>query len=80
MFLATFVLMVGQYYYTRTKQAGATTNLVQKKLVYLYLTMYAESNSELVLLTVNTLHKDCQDSNPVIRGLALRALTSLKYV
>jgi len=51
---------------------------VQKKLVYLYLSNYAESNSELALLTVNTLQKDCQDRNPMIRGLALRSMCSLR--
>ena len=61
-------------------QAGATTELVQKKLVYLFLCNYAESNSELSLLTVNTLVKDTQDRNPMIRGLALRSMSSLRYV
>lgn len=61
------------------RQAGATTDLVQKKLVYLYLGNYAESNSEVALLTVNTLQKDCQDRNPVVRGLALRSMCSLRY-
>ena len=61
-------------------QAGATTEVVQKKLVYLFLCNYAESNSELSLLTVNTLVKDTQDRNPMIRGLALRSMSSLRYV
>lgn len=60
------------------KQASATQNLVQKKLIYLYLCNYAESHSELTLLTVNTLQKDCRDGNPMIRGLALRAMCNLR--
>ncbi len=64
--------------HTPHTQAGATVDLVQKKLVYLYLTNYAESNSELALLTVNTLCKDCLDRNPMIRGLSLRAMCSLR--
>ena len=59
-------------------QASATRDLVQKKLVYLYLCNYAESNSDLALLTVNTLQKDCRDTNPVIRGLALRSMCNLR--
>ena len=59
-------------------QAVATQNLVQKKLVYLYLSNYAQTNSEVALLTVNTMHKDCQDRNPVVRGLALRSMCSLR--
>merc|ERR1719299_183923 len=58
--------------------ASATTDLVQKKMVYLYLVNYAESNSELAILAINTLQKDCRDDDPMIRGLALRSLCSLK--
>ena len=61
-------------------QASATQDLVQKKLVYLYLTTYAKSNPEVALLTVNTLQKDCKDRNPMVRGLALRSMFSLRYV
>jgi len=57
--------------------ASATTDLVQKKMVYLYLVNYADSNPELAILPVNTLQKDCQDDDPMIRGLALRSLCSL---
>merc|ERR1719163_1255355 len=57
--------------------ASATNDLVQKKMVYLYLVNYAESNSELAILAVNTLLKDCRDDDPMIRGLALRSLCSL---
>jgi len=53
--------------------------MVQKKLVYLFLCTYAETNTELALLAINTLQKDCRDENPVVRGLALRALCSLRY-
>lgn len=60
--------------------ASATTDLVQKKMVYLYLVNYAESNSELAILAVNTLHKDCRDDDPMIRGLALRSLCSLSLL
>jgi hypothetical protein len=51
---------------------------VQKKLVYLYLTNYAETHPDLSLLAVNTLQKDVTDTNPMIRGLALRHLCSLR--
>ncbi len=43
-----------------------------------YLTKYALENSELALLCVNTLCKDCEDMDPMIRGLALRSLTGLR--
>lgn len=60
--------------------ASATNDLVQKKMVYLYLVNYAESNAELAILAVNTLQKDCRDDDPMIRGLALRSLCSLSLV
>lgn len=60
--------------------ASATNDLVQKKMVYLYLMNYAESNSDLALLAVNTLQKDCRDDDPMIRGLALRSLCSLSLL
>merc|ERR1719159_2075001 len=60
--------------------ASATTDLVQKKMVYLYLVNYAESNSDLAILAVNTLQKDCRDDDPMIRGLALRSLCSLSLL
>ncbi|KAJ7388934.1 AP-4 complex subunit beta-1 [Desmophyllum pertusum] len=59
-------------------KAGATHDLVQKKLVYLYICTYAQSNPELALLTVNTLRKDSQDSSAMVRGLALRSMCSLR--
>ena len=58
--------------------ASCTHDLVQKKMIYLYLVNYAESNPELAILAVNTLQKDCRDDDPLIRGLALRSLCSLK--
>lgn len=39
-------------------QACNTRDLVVKKMVYLYLCSYAQSNAELTLLAINTLQKD----------------------
>jgi len=58
--------------------ATNTRDLVQKKLVYQFLCHYAPSNEELSILGVNTLLKDCRDSSPMVRGLALRSLCSLR--
>ena len=54
--------------------------MVQKKLVYMYLTFYVHNkeNQDLALLAINTMYKDCHHSNPMIRGFALRSLSSLK--
>ena len=37
--------------------AAHTNDVVQKKMIYLYLVNYAEANSELAILTINTLQK-----------------------
>ncbi len=58
--------------------ASYTQDLVQKKLIYLYLSCYAENNPDLAIMAVNTYLKDCQNSDPKIRGLALRNLCNLK--
>lgn len=50
---------------------------MQKKLVYHYLSYYAKEKQDLALLMVNTLAKDFGDGNPMVRGLALRTMTSL---
>ena len=57
--------------------ASQLGDTVQKKMVYLYLTTYAEENADLAILAVNTLQKDTRDVDPSVRGLALRSLCSL---
>lgn len=61
--------------------ASYTNDLIQKKMIYLYLTNYAESNPELAVMAINTFTKDCslKEKDPKIRGLALRNLCSLKF-
>jgi vesicle coat complex subunit len=57
--------------------ASQLGDIVQKKLVYLYMSAYAEQNSDLAILAINTLQKDTRDVDPSVRGLALRSLCSL---
>uniref|UniRef100_A0A2D4JNN9 Clathrin/coatomer adaptor adaptin-like N-terminal domain-containing protein n=1 Tax=Micrurus lemniscatus lemniscatus TaxID=129467 RepID=A0A2D4JNN9_MICLE len=59
-------------------KASATIDIVQKKLVYLYMCTYAPLKPDLALLAINTLCKDCSDPNPMVRGLALRSMCSLR--
>lgn len=60
---------------------SSTTDMVQKKMIYLYLVTYVESNQEQALMAINTFFKDCKGNNPdaKIRGLALRSLCSLRF-
>nr|CCA20281.1 AP1 complex subunit beta putative [Albugo laibachii Nc14] len=55
-----------------------TKDLITKKMVYLYLTNYANKNSELAIMCINTLLNDCRNEDPMVRGLALRSLCSLR--
>lgn len=59
--------------------ASYTNDLIQKKMIYLYLTNYAEFNSELAVMAINTFLKDFKHPDPKIRGLALRNLCSLRF-
>ncbi|KAK7088489.1 AP-1 complex subunit beta-1-like isoform X2 [Littorina saxatilis] len=55
-----------------------TENLELKKLVYLYLMNYAKSQSDTAIISVNTFVKDCEDSNPLIRALAVRTMGCIR--
>ncbi|XP_026684184.1 AP-1 complex subunit beta-1-like, partial [Diaphorina citri] len=55
-----------------------TDNLELKKLVYLYLMNYAKSHPDMAIMAVNTFVKDCEDSNPLIRALAVRTMGCIR--
>ena len=48
-------------------------------MIYLYLGNYAESNSELAIMAINTYQRDLENNDPKIRGLALRCLFNMKF-
>ncbi|KAG8846034.1 AP-3 complex subunit beta [Serendipita sp. 411] len=56
----------------------ASHNLEVRKLVYIYILRYAESEPDLALLSVNTFQRDLTDSNPLIRSMALRVLSGIR--
>ncbi|RNF05941.1 putative beta-adaptin [Trypanosoma rangeli] len=64
--------------FTEMILACCTTDIVSKKLIYFYLISRSENNAELALLSINTLTKECGDESPLVRGLALRSLASLR--
>jgi AP-4 complex subunit beta-1 len=47
-------------------------------MVYQYVTHHAHTNPELAIMVINTLQTDCRDESPLVRGLALRCLSSLR--
>jgi len=56
-----------------------TNSLIQKKMIYLYLTKYAEQMPDLCVMAINTFLKDIDNKSEKIRGLALRNLCSLRF-
>lgn len=61
-----------------TCAVASSEDVVLKKMLYLYISTYAQANPDLTLLTINLLTKDCRDQDPTIRGLALRSLCQLR--
>eukprot|EP01132_Coremiostelium_polycephalum_P009180 gene9180-11254_t len=53
------------------------TDIVIKKLVYLFICHYSQSNPQLLILVVNTLTNECYDPNPKVRSLAIKNICSL---
>eukprot|EP00970_Alexandrium_tamarense_P001076 scaffold114_cov200-Alexandrium_tamarense.AAC.46 len=64
--------------FTDVLNCAQTANIELKKLVYLYLINYAKSQPELTLLAVNTFVKDANDTNPLIRALAVRTMGCIR--
>ena len=59
--------------------ASATKDLVEKKLIYLYLSIYSTTNQAFARMAINTFHKDLSNANPNVRALALRSLSNLRF-
>ncbi|XP_071434727.1 AP-4 complex subunit beta-1 isoform X3 [Pithys albifrons albifrons] len=59
-------------------KAGAVPDVVQKKLVSLFVQAQAPRQPQLALLAVNSLRKDCAHPSPAVRGLALRTMCGLR--
>lgn len=64
--------------FTEMVMSIETRDLVVKKMVYHYLSTYAHENAEMGLMCINTLQRDCSNEDPMVRGLALRSLCSLR--
>ena len=59
-------------------RASYINDEVMKKMIYFYLTTYAEDNPDLSIMAINTFKKDCKHTSAKIRGLALRNLCSFR--
>ena len=58
----------------------STDSLELKRLVYIYLVLYSESNREMALMSVNIIQKDLSDRSQIVRAAALRAMASIKVL
>jgi vesicle coat complex subunit len=56
----------------------ASPSLQVKKLVYIYLLQHAEHEPDTALLSINTIQKSLTDTNPHLRALALRVMSSIR--
>lgn len=56
----------------------ASPNIEIKKLVYIYLLHYAESEPDLALLSINTIQKSLTDQNSQVRAMALRVMSGIR--
>lgn len=56
----------------------STKNPELKKLIYLYLSHYADQEQDMALLPVATLQKSLKSPNPLMRSSALKVLTSMR--
>lgn len=59
--------------------AAYTNDITEKKLIYFYLSIYAEKYPDTALMAINTFHKDCLHSDHRIRGLSLKSLCNMKF-
>ena len=65
-------------YFSSVVKNVASSNIEIKKLVYIYLLHYAESEPDLALLSINTIQKSLTDQNPQVRAMALRVMSGIK--
>ena len=66
-------------FYPEMVIASATTSIVEKKLIYNYLTIYSQLNADFARMAINTFTKDTLSANPNIRSMAIRNLSNLRF-
>ncbi|KAK6345901.1 AP-3 complex subunit beta [Orbilia blumenaviensis] len=65
-------------YFADVVKNVASPTLEIKKLVYIYLLTYAESEPDLSLLSINTIQKALTDQNQVVRAMAIRVMSGIR--
>jgi AP-4 complex subunit beta-1 len=64
--------------FTEMIMAIETKDVVVKKMVYLYLSTQAHKEPEMAIMCINSLRRECENEDPMVRGLALRSLSNLR--
>ena len=64
--------------FTEMIMAIESKDIVVKKMVYLYLCNYAHKEPEMAIMCINSLRRECDNDDPMVRGLALRSLCNLR--
>lgn len=65
-------------YFSSVVKNVASPNIEIKKLVYIYLLHYAESEPDLALLSINTIQKSLSDQTLQVRAMALRVMSGIR--
>ena len=65
-------------YFSAVVKNVASPNVEIKKLVYIYILHYAESEPDLALLSINAIQKSLSDQNPQVRAMALRVMSGIR--
>ncbi|PVU91215.1 hypothetical protein BB561_004509 [Smittium simulii] len=81
--LKRLIILIGRgfdasLYFPDVVKNISLNNIEVKKLVYIYLLEYAESNPDLALLSINSFQKDLNNPNQHIRAMALRVLSGIR--
>ncbi len=64
--------------FTEMIMAIESKDIVVKKMVYHYLCNYAHKEPEMAIMCINSLRRECDNDDPMVRGLALRSLCNLR--
>lgn len=65
-------------YFSAVVKNVANPNIEIKKLVYIYILHFAESEPDLALLSINAIQKSLSDPNAQVRSMALRVMSGIR--
>ena len=65
-------------YFSSVVKNVASPSLEIKKLVYIYILHYAESDPDLALLSINTIQRSLADPSAQVRAMALRVMSGIR--